>query len=204
MAQICAALDTAHVCADGRSVNADAIAHFPGHQAACPKPQRFSDLPHGKSRHWGPPAQSKKRKATRHVIAQHPKQTSLVCRLTLQNTCPRQFGTAVHVRLVSLSAIFRYAQLWLPIDNDQEEQQPGTGESVGFLTQRVASRSRAFGEITSSIRYMEINSGVSFRHHSAAHQRTFGHHISLAKMWSNMWSKTRYIRGFFLRYQAAI
>ena len=83
-------------------------------------------------------------------------------------------------------------------DHDQEAQEPGTGEAVGFLTHRVASRSRAFGEITLSIRPMEINSGVSFRHHSAARKKTFGHRILIVKMWSNMWSKTRDIRWFFL------
>ena len=81
--------------------------------------------------------------------------------------------------------------------HDQKAREPGTGEAVGFLTRRVASRSRAFGEITLSIRYMEINSGVSFRHHSAARKKTFGHRISII----NMWSKTRYIRGLFLIYQ---
>ena len=85
--------------------------------------------------------------------------------------------------------------------HDQEAQEFGTGEAVGFLTRRVASRSRAFGEITLSIQSMEINSGVSFRHHSAARKKTFGHRISIVNMWSNMWSKTRYMRGFFLRYQ---
>ena len=103
MAQFCAALDTAHVCADGGSINAEAIAHFPGRQAACPKPQSFSDLPHGKSRHWGPPAPSKMRKATRRVIAQHRKQTS--------RTLVRAPRNPVRAKSEPLSAILRYAQL---------------------------------------------------------------------------------------------
>ena len=82
MAQFCAALDTAHICADGRSVNADAIAHFPGRQAACPMPQSFSDLPHGKSRHWGPPAPSKRAKA-------YPPRDCSAPKTDLQNACPR-------------------------------------------------------------------------------------------------------------------
>ena len=82
--QFCAALDTAHVCADGRSVNADAIAHFPGRQAACPKPQSFSDLPHRKSRHWGPPAPSKRAKAYAY-----PPCDCSAPKTDLQNTCPR-------------------------------------------------------------------------------------------------------------------
>nr|AAN05197.1 RC124 [Ruegeria sp. PR1b] len=49
----------ADILADRRAPDTNAVAHFPGRQAACPQPQGFSDLPHRQSRHWVPPALQK-------------------------------------------------------------------------------------------------------------------------------------------------